>query len=216
MKKFQIRNIVNSHFKEKFLLYILSALCIGIGFVIGVYIVKYMTTTDKSNLLSYLVDFIKGKNGGAGTSQMILFQAIKNNIPLILIVWFLGLTMIGIPIILIIDVLKGFTIGFTVAFFISGFGIKGIGMAMLGVMPQNVIYIPCIIFLSVISMDFSIKLVKDNSKMSMRRRFFSNIGAYSFLFIIVTLIMFIGFFLETYCTPNIIKMIAITVWGANC
>lgn len=216
MKKFQIKNVVNSHFRENFLLYILSALCIGIGFVIGVYIVKYMTTSDKSNLLSYLIDFTKGKKGGAGTTQIILFQAIKNNIPLVLVVWFLGLTMIGIPIILIIDVLKGFTIGFTVAFFISGFGIKGVGMAMLGVIPQNVIYIPCIIFLSVISMEFSIKLVKDNSKMSIRRRFFSNIGSYSFIFVIVTLIMFIGFFFETYCTPNIIKMIAITMWGANC
>lgn len=216
MKKFAIKNIVNSHFKENFLLYILSALCIGIGFVIGVYIVKYMTTSDKGNLLSYLTDFIKGKNGSSESSRMILFQAIKNNIPLILVIWFLGLTMIGIPIILIIDVLKGFTIGFTVAFFINGFGIKGIGMAMLGVIPQNIIYIPCIIFLSVIAMEFSIKLIKDNSKMSMRRRFFSSIGSYSFFFIIITLIMFLGFFFETYCTPNIIKMIAMTVWGMNC
>lgn len=216
MKRFAIKNIVNSHFKENFLLYILSALCIGIGFVIGVYIVKYMTTSDKGNLLSYLTDFIKGKNGNSESSRMILFQAIKNNIPLILVIWFLGLTMIGIPIILIIDVLKGFTIGFTVAFFINGFGIKGIGMAMLGVIPQNIIYIPCIIFLSVIAMEFSIKLIKDNSKMSMRRRFFSSIGSYSFFFIIITLIMFLGFFFETYCTPNIIKMIAMIVWGMNC
>lgn len=175
-----------------------------------------MTTSDKSNLISYLADFIKGKNGNSENSKMILFQAIKNNIPLILVVWFLGLTMIGIPIILIIDVLKGFTIGFTVAFFISGFGIKGIGMAMLGVIPQNIIYIPCIIFLSVIAMEFSIKLIKDNSKMSMRRRFFSNIGSYSFMFIIITLIMFMGFFFETYCTPNIIKIIAMNVWVINC
>ncbi|MCD2345148.1 stage II sporulation protein M [Clostridium guangxiense] len=216
MKRFAIKNVVNTHLKENFLLYILSALCIGIGFVIGVYIVKYMTTSDKSNLISYLADFIKGKNGNSENSKMILFQAIKNNIPLILVVWFLGLTMIGIPIILIIDVLKGFTIGFTVAFFISGFGIKGIGMAMLGVIPQNIIYIPCIIFLSVIAMEFSIKLIKDNSKMSMRRRFFSNIGSYSFMFIIITLIMFMGFFFETYCTPNIIKIIAMNVWVINC
>lgn len=216
MKRFAIKNVVNTHLKENFLLYILSALCIGIGFVIGVYIVKYMTTSDKSNLISYLVDFIKGKNGNSENSKVILFQAIKNNIPLILVVWFLGLTMIGIPIILIIDVLKGFTIGFTVAFFISGFGIKGIGMAMLGVIPQNIIYIPCIIFLSVIAMEFSIKLIKDNSKISMRRRFFSNIGSYSFMFIIITLIMFMGFFFETYCTPNIIKIIAMNMWVINC
>ncbi|MCS4476833.1 hypothetical protein JQ032_18355 [Clostridium botulinum] len=35
--------------------------------------------------------------------------------------------MIGIPVILIIDVIKGFTIGFTTSFIVNGLGMKGYG-----------------------------------------------------------------------------------------
>ncbi|WP_234120146.1 stage II sporulation protein M [Clostridium hydrogenum] len=216
MKKINFKDLINGHFKDNFLLYILSALCIGIGFVIGVYIVKYMSSPEKNNLLSYLIDFTKNKSIDAGSYKRIFFEAIKNNIPLILVIWFLGLTMIGIPIILVIDVLKGFTLGFTVSFFISGFGVKGIGMAMLAIIPQNLIYIPCILFLSVIAMEFSIKLIKDSSNTPIGKRLFSNLGSYSLVFTFIILIMFVGFLFETYCTPNVIKFIAINVWSANC
>lgn len=216
MKTNGIKNAVYNHFKENFLLYVLCSLCIGIGFVIGVYIVKYMTTPEKNNLLNYLMDFTKTKSIDAEGYKNIFFEAAKNNIPLILVIWFLGLTMIGIPIILIIDVLKGFTLGFTFAFFVSGFGFKGIGMAFLAVIPQNLIYIPCIVFLSVIAMEFSFKLIRDNSSMSIRKRLFANVGSYSLIFTLIIILMVLGFFYETYCTPNIIKLIAMSGWRYLC
>ncbi|PJI09993.1 MULTISPECIES: stage II sporulation protein M [Clostridium] len=212
--KLNIAEMIGNHVRQKFWLYIISSLSIGIGFVIGVYTVKYMTGYEKSDLMSYILSFTKSKSNVSMNYNGILFETLKNNIPLILAIWFLGLTMIGIPVILIIDVLKGFSLGFTITFFVNNLGIKGITMAFLGVLPQNLIYIPCIVFVSVISMEFSIGLIKYGFNDGIKSRIFTKIGSYSLIFVCVTIFMGIGFLFETYCTPNIIKLASIQFWGS--
>ena len=119
--------------------------------------------------------------------------------------------MVGIPIILIIDILKGFTIGFTISFVVNGMGIKGIWFSLLGVVPQNVIYIPCMMFASVLAMEFSLMILKDKTSKHWTSNIWFRVTSYSFSFILVISIMFIGFFMEVYLTPNMIKMIVASI-----
>lgn len=115
--KFEVfKNATVKHFQNNLWLYILSSVCMCTGVVLGVYTVKYMSSFEKSDLLSYLTSFAKADSLKSINYHQVLIEAIKNNIPFIAVVWFLGLTMIGIPIILLLDVLKGFTVGFTVTF----------------------------------------------------------------------------------------------------
>ncbi|MDF2503809.1 MULTISPECIES: stage II sporulation protein M [Clostridium] len=208
MKAVSFKNLITNHLQNNLWLYILSAICLCTGIVLGVYTVKYMSGFEKSDLLNYLSSFIKTYNSKSINYNQLFFQTIKNNIPILLVVWFLGLTMIGIPIILVVDVLKGFTIGFTVTFFVNGLGFKGIWFALLSVIPQNIVYIPCIIIGSVLAMEFSLMLIKDNGKKHWTTNISSRIMSYSMAFFIIAIFMFIGLAFETYITPNIIKLIA--------
>lgn len=208
MKVVFFKELIANHLQNNLWLYILSAICLCTGIVLGVYTVKYMSSFEKSDLLNYLSSFIKTYNSKSINYNQLFFETIKNNIPIILIVWFLGLTMIGIPIILVVDVLKGFTLGFTVTFFVNGMGFKGIWLALLSVIPQNIIYIPCIIIGSVLAMEFSLMLIKDNGKKRWTKGILSRIMSYSLVFVIIAVCMFAGLSFETYITPNIIKAIA--------
>lgn len=198
---------LGNHIQENFWLYVISLLCVFTGIVLGIYSVKYMAIYDKSDLLSYLSNFSQNMTQGNFKYNSILIDIIKNNIPLIIAIWFLGLTIVGIPIILLIDVVKGFTVGFTLSFMLSGFGAKGIGVAVLGVVPQNLIYIPCIIVSSVLSMEFSINLLKDKMNKMYNNSIWMKLASYSFFFVSVTIIMFLGFALETYLTPSLVKLV---------
>ncbi|MBD5642830.1 stage II sporulation protein M [Clostridium botulinum] len=198
---------INRHVQENFWLYIISLLCICTGIVLGIYSVKYMGSFEKGDLLSYVESFSKSISSNGIDSKSILFEAIKNNITIIVAIWFLGLTMIGIPVILIIDVIKGFTIGFTTSFIVNGLGMKGIWMSLLGVLPQNLIYIPCIIFASVLSMEFSIQILRDKNNRGFQNGIWVRATSYSFSFAFVVVIMFIGFLMESYITPNMIKLV---------
>ncbi|AJA47994.1 stage II sporulation protein M [Clostridium pasteurianum DSM 525 = ATCC 6013] len=208
MKVTFFKNLIASHLQNNLWLYVLSAICLCTGIVLGVYTVKYMSGFEKSDLLNYLSSFMKNYNSQTINYNQLFLETAKNNIPILLIVWFLGLTMIGIPIILVLDVIKGFTMGFTVTFFVNGMGFKGIWMALLSVIPQNIIYIPCIIIGSVVAMEFSLMLIKSNGKKHWTTGISSRIMSYSIVFIIIAACMFVGLSFETYITPNIIKAIA--------
>lgn len=196
------------HVKTNFWLYIISILCLCIGIVLGVYTVGYMSSFEKSDLLSYMKSFCSSIVTTDINSQSIVFESIKNNLTLLAAVWFLGLTMIGIPIILLLDILKGFTIGYTTCFVINGLGVKGIWISLLGVLPQNLIYIPCLIFSSVLAMDFSITMLssKENNKYTSLPL---KIAAYSVSFLFISIFMFLGFLIEAYLTPNMLKLTVI-------
>lgn len=207
--KFQnLSNKISRHFYNNLLLYVFSSLCLCTGIVLGVYTVRYMDSAQKDDLLKYFTSIASSKNLRTLSYNQVFFETIKNNLPVLAVIWFLGLTMVGIPATLIIDVLKGYTIGFTVSFFVNSMGIKGIWFSLLSVMPQNIIYIPCIIIASVISMRFSMLLVKDNEKKQWVSNLPSKLLSYSTAFFILCFFMFLGFSFEAYVTPNIIKMIA--------
>lgn len=209
----KVSGLINRHIKNNFWLYVISLLCLFTGIVLGIYSVRYMGEFEKSDLVNYLKNFTTTIDSGSVNYKSILFQTLKNNIPVILAVWFLGLTMIGIPIILIIDIIKGFTIGFSISFIISEMGIKGIWISLLGVLPQNIIYIPCIILSSVFAMEFSLMIFKDRSKVQWKSHILVSITSYSISFLVVAMIMCIGFFMEAYLTPNMIKFVAVSLEG---
>lgn len=202
-------NLINTHVKNNFWLYVVSLLCFFTGIVIGIYSVRYMGGFQKSDLSSYLGNFTKAINSGNINYKSIFLETLKNNIPIILTIWFLGLTMIGIPVILIIDIIKGFTIGFTMSFVISNMGIKGIWFSLLGVLPQNIIYIPCIIFSSVLAMEFSLMLFKDRTRTPWKSHILVRFTSYSMYFLLVCIIMFLGFFMESYLTPSMVKLVVV-------
>lgn len=196
-------NLLLKHINDNLWLYILSGLCICTGVVIGAYSVKYMDEGSKSDLLNYINVFNASKTTDTVPLKDIYISSIKNNITIIASIWFLGLTMIGLPITLIFEVIKGFTLGFTFSFFVSVVGSKGLAIALIGVLPQNFIYIPLTILASIFSMQFSISILKDS--FSVRKSVFSKISRYTFKFLIIILVMNIGFFLESVVSPFFLK-----------
>lgn len=197
----------NEHLQTNFWIYIISLLCIFTGVVLGIYAVKYMGNIENESIANYLNNF--GENITAGNFQYkIMFSGIlKNNLPLIIAIWFLGLTMVGMPIILLIDVIKGFTLGFTLSFLIKAFGSKGIGIALIGLLPQNIIYVFCILFSSVIAMEFSLSFLKDKISNKWTSSIWMKLTSYSFIFGAIFVVMCFGFIFETYITPNLVKFI---------
>ena len=139
--------------------------------------------------------------------KAIFTDVLKNNASLIFAIWFLGLTMVGIPVILIIDVIKGFTLGFSISFVINGIGTKGLAVVLIGILPQNVIYIPCVLVASVVAMEFSLNILRDRVNKQRINSIWIKITSYSFVFIIISIFMCTGFLFESYITPSLVRLI---------
>lgn len=195
------------HVQKNFVLYILCFICVCVGVIIGIYNVKYMSAADKGTMIQWIEGSINLYNSSNISKVAVFFTSMKNYIPIILLIWFLGLTIIGIPLVLILDVLKGYALGFTFSFIINSFGTKGLWVGMGAVLLQNLIFLPCIIIISVYSMEFSINIIRNKSQEGVFYSIFSSMLSYSLKFFVVFLFMCIGFFIEAFICPYILNLL---------
>ena len=198
---------LNDTFRDKkaYFFIVLIMFCLGISF--GLYTVKYMGASDRNDLTNYFSSFTNNVGNEPINYGRLLFEVIKKNIIILIPIFILGLTFFGAPIILILDLLKGFTLGYTFSFMVTTFEGKGLGLALVSIIPQNIIYIPCFIALSVISLSMSTEKFKS--------RYFKYGNAKTSFFgdvlnklVIIIILFSIGILIETYISPSIIKFVA--------
>lgn len=198
---------LNATFRDKkaYFFIVLIMFCLGISF--GLYTVKYMEVSDRNDLTNYFFSFTNYIGNEPVNYGKLLFEVIKKNILIVVPIFILGLTFFGAPIILILDLLKGFTLGYTFSFMVTTFDGKGIGLAFASVIPQNLIYIPCFIALSVISLSMSTEKFKGKFFKHGKNKDFFFDGVLNKLIIIIILFV-MGILVETYISPSIIKFVA--------
>lgn len=85
-----------------------------------------MTISQKEDLYYYLSQFFGQLSDGKQASSSDMFgQSIFHNVKYLGLMWILGISVIGMPIIFIMIFLKGIVVGFTVGFLVNQMGISG-------------------------------------------------------------------------------------------
>jgi len=156
------RNLtMKQYMKENLPLFIFVAVLFVIGVVFGAVMVNALSLEQKQEMSRYLGSFFHELNdGGDFDSRQSFLQAFGMHMKWILLIWLFGLSIIGLPLILVLDFLKGVLIGFTVGYLVGQMSWKGMLFALVSVAPQNLIVIPTILFCSVAAMAFSIFVIK--------------------------------------------------------
>ena len=150
---------MNNSFKKLFIekvrenyknIVIVSVLFV-VGIIIGVIFINYLSINQYNELQAYVTSFMQLLKNDVDIEHFgLLKEVLLQNFILLLILWFVGATLIGLPILLGIIVFKGFCLGYTVAAIISVLGAsKGILFVVLALLAQNIIFIPAIIFMGV-------------------------------------------------------------------
>lgn len=203
MKKI-VDNIYNV-IDENRIIFLWVLLFFLIGIVLGSCTVYYMNDFNKMEIGTYFNEFLLFLGSNKINYLQVLLRSILNIFPLILIIILVGFTAIGSPIILFINIIKGFILGFTFALLVNILGTKGIILLFLGIIIQQIIFIPSFIIISTVGIKNSIiKLKEGMGKERLRnntdRMYIRMQGVFSALLVI-------GVFIETYISPNLIKLV---------
>lgn len=135
-----------------------------VGLFLGVFFVNQSENKDViTKYLNTYMDEMKLIENGDYFWE--LQMDIKNNITLVLLLWFAGTTIIGIPIVLGIIMARGFCLGYTIASCVYVLGkMKGIIFIIITIFLQNIIFIPAIMILGVSSIKLYKSIIKDRRK----------------------------------------------------
>lgn len=204
-----MKNIVDSVYKvidKNRIIFLWVLLFFLIGIVLGSCTVYYMNDFNKMEIGTYFNEFLLFLGNNKISYLQILLSSILNILPLVSIIILLGFTLIGFPIILFINIVKGYILGFTFALLVNILGTKGIILLILGIIIQQIIFIPCFILISTIAIKNSIVKFKEGVG---KDRLKNNIDNKMYMKIqgIFSTLLIIGIFIETYISPNLIKLV---------
>lgn len=144
--------------------YFIVIIIFTVGIFLGVLFINQ--TQDKTEIEKYINTYVdETKILQNGNYMAELQKDVKNNVILVLLLWFAGTTIIGIPIVLGIIIIRGFCLGYTIASCVFVLGkLKGIIFVLITIFLQNIIFIPALMILVVSSIKLYKSIVKDRRK----------------------------------------------------
>lgn len=200
-----LKNAIQRQLKNSPVLYFLVLVFFAGGIAAGAFTVDALSSVQKEELVNYFQSFFTVLDEEPVQSAAVFKQSLVNNAQFIILIWLLGITGIGIPLILLIVGIKGFIIGFSVSFLVEGMGLRGLLFALAAILPQNLFIIPSIIAAGVMGASFSVSMLR-RKKTKPRKGFTSELTEYSLYILLALLILFIGSLIEGYITPVFIKL----------
>jgi stage II sporulation protein M len=178
------------------------------GVIFGAIVVNSLNLEQKQDLYFYLNRFFGQVAAGEFvTSHEMFQQSLVHNLKYLGFIWILGISIIGLPIILVLLFLKGMMIGFTVGFLVNQMQLQGFLLSFVSVLPQNVFLIPAFIILSTVSISFSLKVIRQQFVKRVHEPISSAFLRYSLsgVWMIFFVLAASGF--EAYMSPHLMKFI---------
>lgn len=167
----ELGEVVYKHVKVNAKDYLILSIIFIIGVMIGVVIINNSDENSKTELNGYINSFVNTiKNEGLEIDRVQLTkETILKNLKLLILIWIAGTTIIGIPIIYLITIYKGVSIGYTVSAIMLTLGNwKGFLFSISALFLQNIIIIPIILMLNVSSLKLYRVLIKKDRTVSIK------------------------------------------------
>ncbi len=202
----RIRGFLVSTLRQSWPFYLTIILIFAIGVFAGSSGAQKLQAEQTQELSLYLDQFIRQAGLIEVDSAKALKDVIYNNIVVIVAIYLLGLTIIGIPVMLGIIFTRGFVLGFAITFLTGEKSLQGVILALTAILPQNIFFVPALLMGGVASLSFTILLARRflNSKVVVWPSFV----VYSGLMLIITVLSTWGGLVEVYFTPFLVKLAA--------
>src|SRR5690625_3653432 len=156
-----ITNFIKAHVKMNIAVYLFMSTLLITGIVFGAIIVNSMSFMQKQDLFFHIDQFFERIDESEPIiSRDIFKKSFSFHIQYIMLLFLLGLTIIGMPLIWLLIFLKGLVIGFSVGFIVNQLGLKGLFIATASIAPQNMIIIPVYIVAASLAHLFSLFLLQ--------------------------------------------------------
>ncbi len=201
-------NPIQQHMRQYATFYLFTTILFLMGIIFGAVLVNSMGFIQKQDLSFYLEQFFQDVLKEPVFSTHTLFQmSALYNLKTLLLIFILGLSIIGMPVIWFILFVKGLVVGFTVGFLVNQMGWHGFLLASGSVALQNVLLIPVFILAASLAMIFSYTLMQNLFAKRLKQPLLPPFMRYVTLFALIGGIVVIAAGIEAYLSSQAMKSI---------
>lgn len=191
--------------KDHVHLYLFVSVLFLMGVLFGAMLVNALTLEQKQDLSRYVGSFLQTVSlGGETAPKADLLSTFGVHFKWTALIWLLGISVVGLPLVLVLNFLKGLLVGFTVGVLVTEFAWKGLLLAFISVVPHNLLIVPVLLVGSVAAMTFSTYLVKHRFLQKTNDSAGPLFLAYTRLGLSLVAFMFAAALFETYVSPILI------------
>lgn len=190
--------------KNNFLVLILGIFILGLIF--GSIYITILGKSEKTLIINSVGNYfneIKSVNFDNGIN--VFKNSLISNLLYNISMWLLGLSAIGLPVIIIMVFFKSFVLSFSVSSIIAKYGFKGILGALLYIFPSPLITGIFSIILGTYSIIISVKLIR-SAFTKQTINFKSFMGKYFFILLISILVSVLCALIDAFASPYILKL----------
>lgn len=187
-------------------LFVFLVVIIAVGVASGSIFVTVLNDSDKTMVSDYLNNFFNNLNSNNLNYSGTLINTLIFTIGLAILIWILGISVIGFILILLFLFIKAFALGFSVGSIIINFNFKGILIALAYVVPHHIIDLMIYLLVSSYALVLSYRLISSFTK----KKSFDFKGIFNrYLFILgfSLIILLFSALYEVYLAPSLINMI---------
>lgn len=203
-KKAGIKDFILRNIHDNLKSYLIVIILFIIGIVAGVIFINNTNETQGAEIQGYINNFISSLKQDYHIDKMeLLKSSLWDNFILIISMWFIGSTVIGIPIVFGIVIFRGFCIGYAVSSAVAVLGAqKGIIFLLTTMFLQNIIFIPVIICMAVSCIRLYKSIMKDKRRENIKLEIIRHTLVSIMLFIVLVLATLI----EVYISTNLLML----------
>ena len=205
MKK--IINYLNETIKKQKQILVFTIFIFLIGLIIGSLFINFVNEHDKLLLINQINTYFE--NIKSLSSEVIginvFTNTLLNNYLQLLLIFALGISMIGVLVLIFILFFKGFTLGVTLSSIILKYQIKGVLASFLYIFPVVILNIFIYLFMSFFAVHVSIKFLSSLIKKD-KLNFKSFLGKYLLSFILSLICMLLCSLFEAFLSPLLLKL----------
>lgn len=184
--------------------YFLFLFLFAIGIISGTVCAVFSNSSEE--IKNYVNTFLSSYSLQGTVNKHVFFLSLLNYIKFIFFVWISGWYLWLFPLCFLQILVKGFRIGFTVACFLQSLSLRGIAFSLITLLPQNLIFLPALLFFSVYQFEFlanrKLLLSGKNASNYKHRCYQKNF----FLLLILFVITILCSWMEGYLIPTLLHI----------
>ena len=191
----------NIKLDKNLLIFLIVLLVVGI--ISGSLFVTLLSNSDKVLVTEYLNNFLDKLSNHQLDYLYVFKNSIISNVILVIFIWLLGISVIGLPVMLALYFYKSFILGFSVGSIIANYHFKGIVFGIIYAIGQAILIFGLIVLL-IYAMSFSFKIINCILKKK-PLDFRLIINKYAFILGIIIVMTLIGCIYNSYLMPIILS-----------